>query len=139
MAKREREYRRHGEGWDGRRCDVCGSQADIQHHHRKPHAQGGDDSEENLQPLCPDCHAEQDGKGHHLVKHMRLGVVEFSTVLEQRQYEESKATKSLRCDICGITIAAGGFIYVGGCTLEVCSRCRAGIKYQYEAREAKSP
>lgn len=129
---REREYRRHGEGWDGRCCDLCGSRADIQHHHRTPHAQGGDDSDENLQPLCPDCHAKQSGKGHGLVRHMRRGIVRFWTVLEQREYRETRAAEQSTCETCGGIIGAGDFLYTGHG--QCCGACvDAEYRRMYEA------
>ena len=138
MGKREREYRQRGEGWDGRRCEICGARAGIQHHHRTPHAQGGDDSDENIQPLCPGCHAQQGGPGHNLAKYNARGIVFFQTILTQREYAESRATQALTCEVCGLPILIGEFVYVGGGGLEACRPCLEGIRYQYEAREVKA-
>jgi 5-methylcytosine-specific restriction endonuclease McrA len=37
-------------------CEHCGSQAELEWHHRKYWSEGGDDSPENLQVLCHPCH-----------------------------------------------------------------------------------
>lgn len=42
----------------GRECQICGSKKDISVHHIRPKAFGGNDKEENLMPMCGDCHDE---------------------------------------------------------------------------------
>lgn len=37
-------------------CSQCGSQAELEWHHRKYWSEGGDDSPENLCVLCKPCH-----------------------------------------------------------------------------------
>ena len=38
-------------------CAVCPDTNLLEFHHKKPHAQGGDNSEQNIVPLCPKHHA----------------------------------------------------------------------------------
>ena len=43
---------------DGWRCQVCGRMAQLEVHHQQSRSRSGDDVEENLIPLCVDCHAQ---------------------------------------------------------------------------------
>lgn len=38
-------------------CAVCDDTALLEFHHRKPYADGGDNSEKNIVPLCPKHHS----------------------------------------------------------------------------------
>ena len=48
---------------DEYRCQQCGSQENLDVHHRKARKDGGDDSLENLQTLCERCHSQTDTNG----------------------------------------------------------------------------
>jgi hypothetical protein len=48
---------------DEYRCQQCGSQENLDVHHRKARKDGGDDSLENLQTLCEHCHSQTDTNG----------------------------------------------------------------------------
>jgi hypothetical protein len=37
-------------------CEICGSTHNLDAHHRISRANGGDDSEENIETLCKSCH-----------------------------------------------------------------------------------
>jgi 5-methylcytosine-specific restriction endonuclease McrA len=43
---------------DGWRCQLCGSIANLEIHHKQFRSHSGDDSEENLITLCTRCHSE---------------------------------------------------------------------------------
>jgi len=45
----------------GNRCQICGSQGRLLIHHKKPIADGGDNTDSNLQVICETCHS----KIHH--------------------------------------------------------------------------
>ena len=49
---------------DGWRCQLCGTMANLEVHHKEFRSQSGDDSEENLITLCTACHYET----HHIVE-----------------------------------------------------------------------
>ena len=53
--KQNRRYRRPVDG-EKVECENCGSSSELEWHHVIPWSEGGDDSEENLQVLCKDCH-----------------------------------------------------------------------------------
>jgi len=70
-----RHVRGYGTAWDKLRariladeplCRACrarGRVTEAKHlDHITPKAQGGTDDESNLQPLCPDCHAEKSNR-----------------------------------------------------------------------------
>ena len=46
-------------------CAVCPEKLLLQLHHKKPHSEGGDNSEQNIVPLCP--------KHHSMVTRMENG------------------------------------------------------------------
>jgi 5-methylcytosine-specific restriction endonuclease McrA len=48
---------------DGWRCQLCGTMANLEVHHKEFRSQSGDDSEENLITLCTACH-----QTHHIMK-----------------------------------------------------------------------
>jgi 5-methylcytosine-specific restriction endonuclease McrA len=48
---------------DGWRCQLCGTMANLEVHHKEFRSQSGDDSEENLFTLCTACH-----QTHHIMK-----------------------------------------------------------------------
>ena len=48
---------------DGWRCQLCGTMANHEVHHKEFRSQSGDDSEENLITLCTACH-----QTHHIMK-----------------------------------------------------------------------
>lgn len=48
---------------DGNTCVSCGSEDDLQVHHIIPRHQGGENVENNLATLCPDCHYYAHGGG----------------------------------------------------------------------------
>ena len=43
---------------DGRRCQSCGSMANLEVHHKQFRSHSGHDSEDNLITLCTACHNE---------------------------------------------------------------------------------
>ena len=51
--------RNPGDGW---RCQFCGSQKNLQVHHKEFRSQSGHDSEQNLITLCSDCHLTLHGR-----------------------------------------------------------------------------
>ena len=65
---------RYGAEWDkvkqltplsGRRCAKCGTNKDLQRHHRVPLSKGGKNVVSNVEILCINCHARQH---HHKMK-----------------------------------------------------------------------
>ena len=67
ILRRIASERFHQENYFGRRkekhvcseiCDVCGKNKAYFKHHVIPLANGGANSEYNLIPICPDCHAK---------------------------------------------------------------------------------
>lgn len=44
---------------DGWRCQLCGTMANLQVHHKQFRSHSGDDSEHNLITLCTLCHGRQ--------------------------------------------------------------------------------
>lgn len=42
-------------------CERCGLRAGVMLHHRTLRSQGGDDTRENLEWLCPSCHDDAHG------------------------------------------------------------------------------
>jgi 5-methylcytosine-specific restriction endonuclease McrA len=49
---------------DGWRCQFCGSMQNLQVHHLKFRSQSGDDMEQNLITLCPECHEQMHRKAN---------------------------------------------------------------------------
>ncbi len=43
-------------------CRVCGMRQEIEFHHLIPRAQGGDDTPDNIVPLCHTCHGNVTSK-----------------------------------------------------------------------------
>ncbi len=43
---------------DSWRCQLCGTMANLEVHHKQFRSRSGHDSEENLITLCATCHAE---------------------------------------------------------------------------------
>jgi 5-methylcytosine-specific restriction endonuclease McrA len=41
---------------DGWRCQICGTMANLEVHHKEFRSRSGEDSEENLITLCAACH-----------------------------------------------------------------------------------
>jgi group II intron reverse transcriptase/maturase len=58
---------------DGYRCQQCGSQDNLDVHHRQARYQGGDDSPENLVTLCEHCHSQTDTMGRPPSKNKKGG------------------------------------------------------------------
>jgi 5-methylcytosine-specific restriction endonuclease McrA len=50
---------------DGWRCQLCGTMANLEVHHKQFRSHSGDDSKENLITLCANCHGVKYGKGIH--------------------------------------------------------------------------
>lgn len=44
---------------DGYKCVKCGCTYNLEIHHKKPISHGGDNSDDNLETICIDCHAEE--------------------------------------------------------------------------------
>lgn len=53
------------------RCRVCGGARGLQRHHVVPRSQGGDDVDENLVPLCSDCHRRITGNDRLALRLLR--------------------------------------------------------------------
>jgi 5-methylcytosine-specific restriction endonuclease McrA len=43
---------------DNGMCILCGTTNDLSVHHKTPLSKGGDNEDENLETLCPSCHAK---------------------------------------------------------------------------------
>jgi len=52
-----RELHRQVLDRDNWQCQLCGFRKNLQVHHKEFRSHSGDDSEDNLITLCPDCHA----------------------------------------------------------------------------------
>jgi len=48
---------------DGWRCQLCGTMANLEVHHKQFRSHSGHDSEENLITLCVGCHRETHSQG----------------------------------------------------------------------------
>ena len=117
--------------WEGEYCDRCGSRADIMIHHRVSQVDGGDDSRENLQPLCAACHSRQPGPGHRLCVRWRTGIVRFVGCVApgDGEYQELRAAKRTTCAECGSAVERSGFVYVERIEFQACDACHAGVDW----------
>ena len=60
------ELREHVLRRDGWRCQLCGSNRNLEVHHREFRSRSGADDERNLITLCSDCHSPIHGKSMRL-------------------------------------------------------------------------
>src|SRR5262245_34329618 len=112
--------------WEGDRCEICGSRADIMVHHKKPRAAGGEDINENLQILCASCHSDQPGPGHKMVRSWITGIVSFHPFCGGDgggEYRECSAERRIDCGRCHRQIATGEFAYSRFEAIQCCASC----------------
>jgi hypothetical protein len=117
--------------WIGKRCELCGSRADIMIHHRVAQRDGGDDSPENLQALCATCHSQQRQPGHRMTVRWITGIVRFVGLIHQAygEYQEQRAAGILSCSSCSASIQAGDFIYGERIEMQTCPACLARVEW----------
>src|SRR3989344_3430393 len=65
-------------------CEKCGSNSELEWHHRKYWSEGGDDSFENLQVLCKSCHFSMHQQKNDFRTAGRCGGLVSAYVREQR-------------------------------------------------------
>ena len=81
-----RQDRRHCNSIDGEKieCENCGSASELEWHHVIPWSEGGDDSEENLQVLCNECHTRYHSQQNDYRKAGQWGGLVSAYLREQR-------------------------------------------------------
>ena len=58
---------------DNHKCVKCGCTYNLEIHHKKPVSQGGDNSDDNLETICTDCHAKE----HPEIANFILGKLKY--------------------------------------------------------------
>lgn len=84
----------------GGKCEQCKQKGDLEIHHIRPVAKGGNNAPSNLVVLCPNCHQDADNDNtarkdlKKVVKNRTDRVKkEFATILRNRKKVEGRDTK----------------------------------------------
>lgn len=91
------------------KCELCGSRADLQTHHKTPRAEGGSSCSYNLQTLCASCHSKQPGRGHSLIKADITRKIQYAAY--GSIWNEARARQSYQCRECKSYVGAGEWYY----------------------------